>query len=108
MSVLARTPGGFEERRRLSRDVIPRSSTTSIMHTLKLRHHGEVRKDFYHVILPFSKGKVVPGMFATQNGNLHLFDEQPGYFREVRRFAMRIADVGSSPSSPMKVLCRAG
>ncbi|MCJ1428874.1 hypothetical protein MMC29_006785 [Sticta canariensis] len=27
--------------------------------------------DFYHVILPFSKGKVKPGMLAMQDENLH-------------------------------------
>lgn len=38
---------------------------------------GDSQSDFYHVILPMSKGKVLPGVFATQDENMHRMLKKP-------------------------------
>ncbi|KAG9244294.1 cytochrome P450 [Calycina marina] len=35
------------------------------------------KSDFYHVILPMSKGKVLPGLFATQDEGIHRMLKKP-------------------------------
>jgi hypothetical protein len=36
-----------------------------------------VQSDYYHVILPMVKGKVLPGLFATQDENMHRMLKKP-------------------------------
>lgn len=38
---------------------------------------GDSQSNFYHVILPMSKGKVLPGVFATQDENMHRMLKKP-------------------------------
>lgn len=39
---------------------------------------GKFKKsDFYHVVLPMSKGKILPGIFATQDEELHSMLKKP-------------------------------
>ncbi|ERF68113.1 hypothetical protein EPUS_06924 [Endocarpon pusillum Z07020] len=40
-------------------------------------HTPLLKSDFYHVILPMSKGKVMPGLFATQDEALHRTLKKP-------------------------------
>lgn len=40
-------------------------------------HSPLLKSDFYHVILPMNKGKILPGLFATQDEGLHRMLKKP-------------------------------